>query len=151
VKVVVVAAPSYLARRAPPRAPSDLAAHDCIRMRLPNGGTLPWRFQGKRGRFEQAVRGPLVVNDRELELRAALDGVGLAYLPSIRVADALADGRLVSVLDDWTPPVTSFQLYYPSRRQIPAPLRALLDFVRAEAPGAAAKAPARRTRRPARR
>jgi len=133
VRPVVVATPAYLTRRGTPRTPEDLAAHECIRIRLPSGGLLPWRFQRRGKIVEAAPAGSLVVNDRELELRAALDGAGLAYLLSNRVAAALGAGRLLPVLREWMPPASSFYLYYPSRRQVPPPLRAFLDFMRRDA------------------
>jgi len=133
VRPVVVAAPAYLTRRGTPKTPDDLAAHECIRIRLPSGGLLPWRFQRRGKMVEASPGGSLVVNDRELELRAALDGAGIAYLLSNRVAAPLRDGRLALSLREWAPPASSFYLYYPSRRQIPPPLRAFVDFMRREA------------------
>ena len=137
VQPVVVAAPAYLTRHGTPRTPDDLAADECIRIRLPSGGMLPWRFQRRGKTVEAATAGSLIVNDRDLELRAALDGSGLAYLLSNRVASPLRDGRLVQLLSDWMPPASSFFLYYPNRRQVPTSLRAFVDFMRRESRPAA--------------
>jgi DNA-binding transcriptional LysR family regulator len=74
-----------------------------------------------------------VINDPELVINAALDGVGIAYLYEEYVAGMIADGRLVSLLDKSALPVTEgFFLFYPSRRQNSAALRALIDFLRSE-------------------
>ena len=80
--------------------------------------------------MEVAVDGPLTVNDPEVALRAALDAVGLLYLPIDYAAPLVAEGRLLSLLEDWMPHRGGFVLYYPSRRQNPAALQALIDFLR---------------------
>src|SRR5882672_10630790 len=126
VRMAVVGAPSYFARRATPKKPQDLTGHDCINIRLPTyGGLYAWEFE-KRGReLKVRVEGQLVFNDIALRLNAVLAGFGLAYLPEDQVQTHLADGRLIRVLDDWCPPFSGYHLYYPSRRQ-PAPAFALL-------------------------
>jgi DNA-binding transcriptional LysR family regulator len=125
-RMAVVGAPSYFARRAAPKKPQDLTAHDCINIRLPTyGGLYAWEFE-KRGReLKVRVDGQLVFNNVALRLNAVLAGLGLAYLPEDQVQAYLADGRLVRVLDDWCPPFSGYHLYYPSRRQ-PTPAFALL-------------------------
>jgi DNA-binding transcriptional LysR family regulator len=125
-RMAVVGAPSYFARRSMPKKPQDLTAHDCINLRLPTyGGLYAWEFE-KRGReLKVRVEGQLVFNNIALRLHAALAGCGLAYLPEDQVKTHLADGRLVRVLDDWCPPFSGYHLYYPSRRQ-PTPAFALL-------------------------
>jgi len=77
-----------------------------------------------------AVNGPLVVDDVEILVRAAIDGVGLAFVSDERVAAQLASGELIRVLEDWCQPFPGFFLYYPSRRQQPAALAALIDTLR---------------------
>ena len=129
-KTAVVAAPAYLARRGPPEVPEDLLAHNCIRIRLPNGAMLPWRFQGNGKSYTIAVTGSLILNDAALISPALLDGVGLAQLPRAYVGRTIAEGRLVSLLEDWQPSGAAFAIYYPSRRQTPAALQALIDFLR---------------------
>jgi DNA-binding transcriptional LysR family regulator len=130
----VVASPDYLARRGRPQTPADLYAHNCIRYRLPGGGFIPWIFVADGKTVEFDVKGSVVViNDPELVIRAALEGIGVAYLYEEYVASLLADGRLVSLLDPAVLPITEgFFLFYPSRRQNPAALRALIEFLRAE-------------------
>jgi len=130
-RAAIVAAPSYFDSRPKPKTPRDLTAHRCIRYRMGAGGPVyRWEFE-KRGKpVTVSVSGPLVVNDVELTLRAALDGVGLAFALEEHVAERLAHGELVRVLEDWCPPFYGFFLYYPSRRQQPAALRALVDTLR---------------------
>jgi DNA-binding transcriptional LysR family regulator len=130
----VVASPDYVARWGRAQRPADLQAHNCIRYRLPGGGFIPWLFAADGKLVEVDVAGSLVViNDPELVINAALDGVGIAYLYEEYVAGMIADGRLVSLLDKSALPVTEgFFLFYPSRRQNSAALRALIDFLRSE-------------------
>jgi len=128
----VVGSPDYLARHPRPKTPRDLRDHDCIRNRLPNGAIFGWDFH-KNGRVvHAAVAGRLIVNDIELSIRAVLDGLGLAYLLQDYIAADLAAGRLVPALDDWTPRMSGFFLYYSSRRQMTAPLQAFIAFAKAE-------------------
>jgi DNA-binding transcriptional LysR family regulator len=89
-----------------------------------------WDFDKGKQSLTLAVTGPLIVDDMELATRAALDGVGLAWLDDERAAPHLASGALVRVLEDWCPPFPGFFLYYPSRRQLPAALSALIDTLR---------------------
>jgi DNA-binding transcriptional LysR family regulator len=130
----VVASPDYLARRGRPQTPADLHAHNCIRYRLPGGVLIPWVFvvQGKTVEFD--VEGSVVViNDPELVISAALEGVGVAYLYEEYAASLVAEGRLVNLLERSVLPITDgFFLFYPSRRQNSAALRALIEFLRME-------------------
>src|SRR3954462_4974844 len=117
-RMAAVAAPAYFARRPPPRTPQDLAGHECINLRLQTlGGLYAWEFEKGGREIRVRVEGQLVFNDVGLILEAALGGFGIAYLPDDHVADAVADGRLVRVLEDWCPSFPGFHLYYPSRRQ----------------------------------
>lgn len=125
-RMAVVGAPSYFARRPRPKAPQDLTAHTCINLRLPTlGGLYAWEFEKAGRELRVRVEGQLVFNGGALILKAATAGFGLAYLPEDRVRARLADGRLVRVLADWCPPFSGYHLYYPSRRQ-PTPAFALL-------------------------
>jgi len=131
IRFAVVAAPAYLARRGLPQAPADLHTHSCIRLRLSAGMSMPWKFiiQGKA--VEVEVDGPLILDDPELVVSAALDSIGIAYIDEDYVATSIADGRLVRVLQDARLPTTDgFFLYYSSRRQNSAALRAFIDFLR---------------------
>jgi DNA-binding transcriptional LysR family regulator len=131
IPIVVAAAPAYLAQRGEPKTPRELAAHDCIRLRLSGGDFYPWRLRIKRRTLEVHVDGRLIVNEPKLAIRSAIEGVGLLQLPLDYLAPELAAGRLVRVLDDWAPPpLVGFFLYYPSRRQSRPALKALVDFLR---------------------
>lgn len=125
-RMAVVGAPSYFAKRPRPKLPQELTVHDCINLRLPTyGGLFAWEFE-KRGReLKVRVDGPLVFNNLAMRLHATLAGLGLAYLPEDTALAHVAQGRLVRVLEDWCPPFSGYHLYYPSRRQ-PAPAFALL-------------------------
>jgi DNA-binding transcriptional LysR family regulator len=128
---VVVASPDYVKRRGSPKTPHDLPAHNCIRIRLSSGVMFPWHFARNGKSFEAAVDGALVVNDLRLALGAARDGLGLLQVLPDYVESFLAAGELETVLDEWMPPpLDAFFLYYPSRRQIRAPLQAFVDFLR---------------------
>jgi DNA-binding transcriptional LysR family regulator len=130
-QVVVVASPIYLAERGTPKTPQDLERHNCIRIRFPSGVYLPWRFGSKGRSLEIQVDGSLVINDTTLAVRAVSDGLGLMQFPLVYFTPMLADGRVVTVLDDWAPPpFEGFYLYYPSRRQIRPALKVFIDFLR---------------------
>jgi DNA-binding transcriptional LysR family regulator len=130
VRSVVVAAPDYLARHPRPTTPRDLETHNCIMFRLPSGAVFPWPFEKKGQRLEAAVSGRLTVNDAELSIRAALDGVGVLYTALDYVTPLIEAGRLVPLLEDWQTRSAALFLYYPSRRQVPAPLQAFIEFLR---------------------
>jgi DNA-binding transcriptional LysR family regulator len=125
-RMAVVGAPSYFATRAAPITPHDLTAHACINLRLPTlGGLYAWEFKKDKRELKVRVEGQLVFNSNPIMLKAALAGLGLAYVLEDQVQAHLADGRLIRVLADWCPPFSGYHLYYPNRRQ-PTPAFALL-------------------------
>ena len=127
----VVGAPAYFAHHPPPQTPHDLRAHNYIGYRKISSGELHrWAFAKDGETLNIAVRGNLILDDAELMLNAATDGIGLAYTADAYAASALADGRLQRVLADWCPPFPGFYLYYPGRRQISAALRALIETLK---------------------
>ena len=128
-RFAVVGAPSYFADRPRPLQPNDLQGHRCIERRYPNGSLYAWEFDRNGERIELEVTGPLVVDDTSLMIRAALDGVGLAFVFEELVAGHLVSGALVRVLEDHCPVKPRFFLYYPGRRQVPAPLQAFIGMV----------------------
>lgn len=131
IRRIVVAAPSYLQHHPPLRTPHDLSVHKAILYRLPNGGFIPWRFEEDGKNFEIAPEGSLSVNDPGIAMRAALDGVGLLYIPVEYIKEPIAAGTLVQVLEAWEPrDLGGLFLYYSSRRHVPAPLQALVNFLR---------------------
>jgi DNA-binding transcriptional LysR family regulator len=127
----VVASPDYLRRHPRPKVPGDLQSHNCIRMRFASGAMQPWAFEKREKSMEVIVKGSLIVSDGDLATRAALDGIGVARLPLSAIEAHIARKRLVPLLEDWTPRSVGFYLYYPSRRQIPAALKAFIDFIKA--------------------
>jgi DNA-binding transcriptional LysR family regulator len=129
-RTAIVASPGYLARHSKPILPEQLKDLPCIRFRFDSGRFYAWEFE--RDGVERAieVNGPLTLGDQELMVQAALDGIGIAFAFEAQVAELVAAGRLVRMLEDWCPYYGGFYLYYPSRRQIPVPLRALVDFVK---------------------
>ena len=133
VRFRVVASPDYLARHPQPRSPRDLRHHDCIRNRLPNGAIFGWDFEKNGKVLHTAVEGRLIVDDIDLSIRAVRDGLGLAYLLHDYVATDLQTGRLVPLLEDWSPRLSGFFLYHSSSRQVTGPLQALITFLKADA------------------
>jgi DNA-binding transcriptional LysR family regulator len=120
-RMAVVGSPAYLARQRRPTTPQDLTGHDCIRQRLPtHGGLMNWEFK-RRGRSVIAhVAGRLVFNGSNLIVEAAATGHGLIWVPEDIVAEHVAAGRLIKVLDDWAITYPGYHLYYASRRASPA-------------------------------
>ena len=136
-RMAVVGTPNYFARHPPPGLPNDLRRHRCINIRLPAAGTLyKWEFERGPQTIDVAVDGPLVFDDEEMVLDAALAGVGLAYVIEDEVASLLEAGALTRVLEDWCAPFPGFFLYYPGRRQVSPALAALIDAVRVPATAA---------------
>jgi DNA-binding transcriptional LysR family regulator len=130
-RMAVVGTPSYFAKRPPPRKPQDLTEHKCINLRLPTyGGLYAWEFQRGSRELNVRVDGQLVFNGTFQMLNAALDGLGLAYVPEDLVQPHLARGRLTRVLEDWCPPFPGLHLYYPSRRQNSPAFALLVDALR---------------------
>lgn len=130
-RTIVVGTPDYFSRIAPPVSPYDLDRHECIGYRLTtSGGLLPWEFRVDGKDIKVLTSGPLVVNDGALAAAAIRAGVGLGYIMEEEVADDLATGRLVQVLDEWCPSFPGCYLYHPSRRQSPPALRALIEALR---------------------
>jgi DNA-binding transcriptional LysR family regulator len=128
----VVATPDVLARHGTPSAPEELRALPCLQLRFASGRLYDWEFERGGIAFQVAVQGPLILGDQGHILQAALADAGIAYLFEMQVEQYLEEGRLVRVLEEWCPYYPGFHLYYPSRRQMPATLRAFVDFVRGE-------------------
>lgn len=126
----IVATPAYLASRGRPRTPADLHAHACIRRRLASGAPMRWSLAKGARTLELDVPGTLVLDSDELVISATLHGIGLAWANEWVLAQHLAAGRLISVLDDWSTPWPGLALYYPAQRQQSPALRAFAEFVR---------------------
>ena len=130
-RLSTVASPDYLRRNPSLSVPDDLRQHNCITYCWAGGELgLPWRFKGANRQVEVPVKGSLTVNDVEFALRAGLDGIGIVQLPEALVSSLVADGKLATVLADWSPQWTEFVLFYSSRRHVPVKLRVLVDFLR---------------------
>jgi DNA-binding transcriptional LysR family regulator len=129
-RTAIVASPDYIKRHGKPVRPEQLKDLPCVRFRFASGRFYAWEFE--RGGVELTidVDGPLTLGDPQLMVQAARDGVGLAFAFESQVQDLIAAGKLVRVLEDWCPFYSGFYLYYPSRRQLPSPLRAFIDFVK---------------------
>ncbi|CAE6757905.1 LysR family transcriptional regulator [Paraburkholderia haematera] len=130
-RMAVVGAPSYFAKRSRPRTPQDLTDHNCINLRLPtHGGLYAWEFEKSGHELKVRVEGQLVFNGTNQMLNAALAGCGLAYVPEDLARPYIADGQLRQVLKDWSPTFPGYHLYYPSRRQSSRALAVLVDALR---------------------
>ena len=129
-RAAIVGAPGYFESHQTPKSPRDLVKHRCINFRHGTDEVYRWEFEKGTQSVTVAVDGPLVVDDVELVLRAALDGVGLAYVGEDRAAPHIESGALIRVLERWCQPFPGFFMYYPSRRQQPAALSALIEMLR---------------------
>lgn len=129
-RYAVVGSPAYFEKHKRPRVPPDLVDHPCIRVRLPNGALYRWQFE-KRGQAAQIdVDGPITLDEASLARTAVLEGMGLGFFMERDVRADMETGRLIRVLEDWTPPRTGLSLYYPGRRNPSAALRAFIDLAR---------------------
>ena len=126
----VVGSPGYFEKHDRPRVPPDLLNHPCIRVRLPNGALYRWQFQ-KGGQTAQIdVSGPITLDEASLARTAVLEGIGLGFFMEQNVLADIEAGRLVRVLEDWTPPFGGLCLYYPGRRNPSAALKAFIGLAR---------------------
>jgi DNA-binding transcriptional LysR family regulator len=131
-RVAVVGSPEYFERRRPPRTFDDLASHSCIQYRFaPNEAVLPWPFERNGKTKRMTLAGAVTVNDPYLAIRAAVDGLGIAYTVEALAEPFLQKGQLVRVLERSSPSLEGLFLYYPGHRQVPAALRAFIDMIRA--------------------
>jgi len=129
-RLTVVGSPKYFKVREQPQNPSDLETHECVRRRLASGAIYRWEFERRGKKVEIDVPGRISLDDTGLMQEVALAGLGLAYLSAWQVASDVKAGRLIQVLDDWTPSFPGLCLYYPGRRHVPAGLRALIELIR---------------------
>lgn len=129
VKMVAVASPEYLSRRGAPASPAELHSHACINWRMQiDGSPTRWEFERKGERFEMAADGPLITNNSDIGVAAALQGLGILHaFDRERVDEHLASGALVPVLQQWSITQPGLFLYHPSRRHSPSSLRAFID------------------------
>lgn len=131
-RFVAAATPAYLAARGMPQHPCDLTLHDCIGHRFDSGVLAPWEFERSGERVRITPNGALVASIADLELAACLAGLGLIYTFEEYLLPSLANGELVPVLKGWWQSFPGPFLYYPSRMHMLGPLRAFVDFLKAE-------------------
>jgi DNA-binding transcriptional LysR family regulator len=129
-RLIAVASPDYLAAHGRPKTPHDLRLHNCIRFRQTTGALHPWEFERGTEKVEVAVEGSLITNNLDLVVRAALDGMGVGYMLEGYMTSYIAEGRLIPLIEDWSRPYAGYHLFYPSRRQMPAKLKAFAEFLR---------------------
>ncbi len=127
-RMAVVAAPSYWVQYGRPGVPDDLRSHRCITFRSADGGIHPWEFEKRDRELAVKVGGGSIFNDAYLMQRAAIAGLGVAYLMEDQVEEAIGDGRLERGLVGWCEPFPGYYLYYPNRRH---PTQAFTLFVEA--------------------
>ena len=131
-RYAAAASPAYFAAHGRPAHPRELLDHACIRHRFTSGAALSWEFERDGEVVKVVPQGPLVSSNGDLEIAAAIDGLGILCTFEGFIAAELASGALERVLDDWLPPFSGPFLYYHSRRHMPGPLRAFVDFLKRE-------------------
>jgi DNA-binding transcriptional LysR family regulator len=125
-RMAVVGSPDYFEHHPPPKTPRDLTNHACINQRMPSsGGLYVWDFERRGRKANVRVDGPLIFNTTPPQVDAALAGLGIALLPEDELIWHIESGKLVRVLEDWSPKFAGYHLYYPSRRQ-PSPAFSLV-------------------------
>jgi len=130
-RLIVVGSPEYFERHPPPKTPYDLTRHACVNIRhRPSGAIYAWEFEKNSKAFTVKVDGQLVFNSIMHVLNAAVDGIGLAYVPEELVAPYLADGRLKQILTSWCPYFQGYHLYYPNRRQASPAFSAFVEAIK---------------------
>ena len=139
-RFAVVASPGWIAAHGTPRTPADLPLKDCLRVRLPNGALLRWTFERAGAVVQIEARGRLTLDEAAIARTAVLDGAGIGFFIEQDVTPDIAAGRLVRLLEDWTPPRPGLSLYYPGRRNPSAGFSAFLAMVRERAGQGAARA-----------
>ncbi|WP_232491791.1 LysR family transcriptional regulator [Novosphingobium kaempferiae] len=126
----VVATPAYFEKQGKPQVPADLHTHQCLRVRLPSGALYRWQFEKNGQPVQVDVDGPVTLDEASLSRMAVLDSVGIGFFMESDIREDLASGRLVRVLEDWTPPLAPLALYYPSRRNPSAAFKAFIGLAR---------------------
>ena len=132
-RFVAIASPAYLMDSPPLKTPDDLHQHRCIRQRLPSGKRYRWEFNRRGEELVIDPPGLLTLDDNDLMVQGAMDGLGIAYVPEAFAQEGLRSSRLVRVLPDWCPPFPGLALYYPGNRHVPAALRAFIDVLKGTA------------------
>lgn len=134
-RMAVAASPAFFEGRAIPRMPQDLLDYPCLRVRLPNGALFRWRFEKGGEELQLEVDGPITLDEASLARIAAMNGLGIGYFMEADVREDIAAGRLIRILDDWTPPLAPLCLYYSNRRNSSAAFQAFVTLARDFAAG----------------
>jgi len=133
--MAVAASPAFFDARTIPQVPQELVNYPCLRIRLPNGALFQWRFDKDGEELQIDVEGPITLDEASLTRIAATNGVGIGYFMEADVRDDIAAGRLVRILEDWTPPLAPLCLYYSNRRNSSAAFQAFIALARDFAAG----------------
>ncbi|RDJ11320.1 LysR family transcriptional regulator [Rhizobium grahamii] len=131
-RYVTAAAPDYLARRGVPKHPRDLLEHDCVRHRFLSGTALPWEFERGEETLMITPKGPIIANAIDMEVSAAVAGLGIIRTFEEVVSPAIETGALTPILEEWVSEFSGPFLYYAGRKHLPPALRAFVDFVKGE-------------------
>ncbi len=126
IRMLVVATPEYFATHGTPQSPEDLLQHLSIGMRMSHGGIYHWELERHQQKFSLNIPPRIVLNEMQAIRRAVLSGVGIAFISEWFVQEDIAQGRLVSVLEEWCPSFGGLRLYYPGRRHVPPGLKAFI-------------------------
>lgn len=134
-RIAVAASPALFENRSVPQRPEDLLSYPCVRGRLPDGALLRWRFERDGEQLQLDVEGPITLDEPSLARVAVANGLGIGYFMETDVRDDIASGRLVRILDDWTPQLPPLCLYYFNRRNSSAAFQAFIALAREFAAG----------------
>lgn len=134
-RMAVAASPAFLEGKAIPQLPQELLTYPCLRVRLPNAALFKWRFEKDGEELQLEVDGPLTLDEASLARIAAMNGVGIGYFMESDVREDIEAGRLVRLLEDWTPPLAPLCLYYSNRRNSSAAFQAFIALARDFAAG----------------
>jgi DNA-binding transcriptional LysR family regulator len=129
-RFAVVASPAYFKNAPQPIVPPDLLKHACLRIRLPDGRLYPWHFEKNGQAVQIDVKGPVTLDEASLSRIAVLRATGIGFFMESDVRDDLEAGRLVRVLEDWTPLLAPLCFYYPGRKNPSAAFRAFTEMAR---------------------
>jgi DNA-binding transcriptional LysR family regulator len=134
-RMAVAASPAFFESRTIPQVPRELLTYPCLRVRLPNGALFRWQFEKDGDELQLDVEGPITLNEASLARIAVMNGVGIGYFMEADVREDIAEGRLVRILEDWTPPLAPLCLYYSNRRNSSAAFQAFIALARDFAAG----------------
>ncbi|MDQ0137611.1 DNA-binding transcriptional LysR family regulator [Neorhizobium galegae] len=134
-RMAVAASPAFFENRALPQVPQDLHSYPCVRGRLPDGTLLRWRFEKDGEELQLDVEGPITLDESSLARIAVTNGVGIGYFMEADIREDIAAGRLIRILEDWTPPLVPLCLYYYNRRNSSAAFQAFIALARDVAAG----------------